>query len=695
MEGKSREFDARFSRLKDQAEELLREDPQRVHEIDAAHDLIHELQVYQAELEIQNEELRASQQALAASRDRFSYLYHEAPVGYVSLDRDGIVREANARMAQMLKVQLSDLIGKSLQNFIYPGDRDIYLGRYRAFYNAPDGKELELRMECSDNKVMDVLIEGRSATLKHEDISCDVLVLMVITDISERVAAEANLRLADKVIQTAQEAVIVTDSAGLIISVNPCFEKTTGYQKHEVIGKNPRILQSGRQDRFFYEQMWQEIVHKGQWQGIVWNRKKSGEEYAERLSISCIRDTRQHITHYVGVFTDITEQLELEEQLRQSQKMEAIGTLVGGIAHDFNNMLAGITGNLYLARKASADRPEVVSKLDVIEKLSLDAATMISQMLVFARKDLVRHDYLDLNRLVQQFSSSVARVTIPETIQLDVQLETESMVVLADATQIQQVILNLLSNARDAVAAIRQPEISIELERFIPDELFKLRNQHFSGMELVRLTVRDNGCGMDEEIQKRVFEPFYTTKEVGEGTGLGLSMVYGAVQGFDGLVEIDSQPDAGTAIHIYLPLHKAEIDDIASSDEEVPSLESRGELILIADDDAMVREVTSETLKNMGYRVIEAEDGSRLLDLFIEHRNEVDLVLLDMVMPKVSGWTAAEKLRRLRPDLPIIFMTGYDREHVLDEHGEMDNTRVLSKPFPPDQLNAAMRSLLT
>lgn len=694
MEGKAREFDARFSRLKEQAEDLLRETPQRAHEIDEAHDLIHELQVYQAELEIQNEELRTSQQALAASRDRFSYLYHEAPVGYVSLDRDGVVREANAKMAQMLKVQLSHLVGKPLQNFIYPGDRDIYIGRYRAFYNAPDGKELELRMECSDSSVMDVLIEGRSTALKHEDISCDVLVLMVISDISDKVAAEINLRLADKVIQTAQEAILVTDSAGLIISVNPCFEKATGYQKHEVVGKNPRILQSGRQDRFFYEVMWHEIIHKGQWQGIVWNRKKSGEEYAERLSISCIRDARKEITHFVGVFTDITAQLELEEQLRQSQKMEAIGTLVGGIAHDFNNMLAGITGNLYLAKKACEDRPDVGSKLDTIEKLSIDAATMISQMLVFARKDVIRLECLDLSRIVQQFSSGVARVTIPETIQLHTKLETEMMLVLADATQIQQIILNLISNARDAVADIRHPEITIELERFVPEEQFLLRNQYFTRTELARFSVRDNGCGMDEATQKRVFEPFYTTKEVGKGTGLGLSMVYGAVQGFGGLVEIDSHPDAGTAIHIYLPLHLGEITDHASTHEEALTLESHGELILLADDDEMVRDVTSETLRNMGYKVIEADDGSRLLDLFVNHRDAVDLVLVDMVMPKIGGWKAAEKLRSLRPDLPIIFMTGYDREHLINTHGEMDNTRVLSKPFPADHLNATIRDLL-
>ena len=698
MFGRSDKFDQRFEGLKERAEVLLKEHPEQAGEISASHDLIHELQVYQAELEIQNEELRESQRQLLISRDRFAYLYHEAPVGYLSLDHGGVIREANTRIAVMLGLQRSDLIGKPLQNYIYSGDRAIYMGRFRAFHNTPDGKEMELRMERADHTVIHTLIEGRSSSVAQSEPHEEALILLAISDISDKEAAEAGLRLSDKVIQTAHEAVIITDAKGSVISVNPAFEQATGYSKAEVVGRNPRLLQSGRQSAGFYQKMWHTIIHSGYWSGTVWNRRKDGTEYAEHLSISAIRDGYKEITHFVGVFTDITEKLELEERLRQAQKMEAIGTLVGGIAHDFNNILAGIIGNVYLARKISEDRPNTVDKLDQIDHLSHHAAELISHMLTFARKDIVRLKELSLNQLIGQFIKGVGSITLTENVDLDVELADEELVVMADATKIQQMLLNLLTNARDAVEREVHPKVSIKLARFIADDAFLLKHGGNKGAEFARIQLADNGYGIDEDGKTRMFEPFYTTKEVGKGTGLGLSMVYGVVESLGGSIEVESAPGQGAIFTICLPLiqDREPVNEVVTARAEV--VRSGGKdgrsLILLADDDEVLRHVTMEALKDAGYQVLAASNGSQLLDLFMEAHEDVALVMLDMLMPEMSGVSVAKQIHQLAPDTPIIFMTGYDKEAFSNLNDEVQHAHLFCKPFSLDHLKQTIGELL-
>jgi len=393
-----------------------------------------------------------------------------------------------------------------------------------------------------------------------------------------------------------------------------------------------------------------------------------------------------------GIMTDITERQNLQGQLRQSQKMEALGTLVGGIAHDFNNMLAGITGNLYLARRKVEDRPDVVEKLKNIEQLSSRAADMIGQLLAFARKSMVQTQPLSLTAFMKE-SFKLAQVSIPESIAFHRRICGTDLMVTGDATQLQQVLMNLLSNARDAVAGVDKPAISVKLSEYKADDAFLRAYPGLVGRRLARLTVEDNGGGISEEHLNNIFEPFFTTKAVGNGTGLGLSMVYGSVQSHGGAVRVDSKAGRGTSFHIYLPL----LDGRQASRDHTNHdkiYAGHGETILLADDEAHVRETGSDVLESLGYRVLTACDGKEAVKLFCAHRDEVALAILDVVMPHLGGVKAAEQIRRLSPGVPVLFATGYDREQAMTTSNRLPHSLVLTKPLSINKLSRSVRDLI-
>ena len=392
-----------------------------------------------------------------------------------------------------------------------------------------------------------------------------------------------------------------------------------------------------------------------------------------------------------GISSDITEQKTLQEQLRQSQKMEALETLVGGIAHDFNNMLAGMTGNLYLARNKCQDRPEVVEKLKNVEKLSFRAAGMIDQLLAFARKGIVQMQPFSLTMFMKE-AFKLARVSIPENIVLHRHLCSTDLIVNGDAMQLQQVLLNLLSNACDAVQGLEKPVITLKLSEWEADAIFLSVHPGVRMRRFARLTVEDNGSGIHEDHLDNIFEPFFTTKEVGKGTGLGLAMVSGALQSHGGVVQVDSELGRGTRFHVYLPL----LDSKPASDYTIQdkTYAGHGETILLADDEAIVRQTSKDILESLGYRVLEAGNGSEAIDVFSANRDEIALLILDVIMPKLGGVEAAGRIRELKPCVPVIFATGYHKQEVAVESRKLQHSRVLTKPFPINAFSKCIRDLL-
>ena len=520
-----------------------------------------------------------------------------------------------------------------------------------------------------------------------------IVVQGTIRDITKRKKAEQSVRKLSSAIEQVGEPIVITDRNGIIEYTNPAFSIITGYSAEEATGQTPRILKSGNQDDSFYETMWKTITSGEVWRGKVVDRRKDGSFYPAMLTISPIfddsGDTKQY-THFIGIQTDLSTLENMEQRFRQAQKMEAIGTMVGGIAHNFNNMLAGMTGNLYLAKIRTAN-PDVVKKLAKVEKLSGYAAEMIQQLLTFASKGMVSMQDMPLAPFINE-TLKLLRASVPENISFRVDVCSEALLIKGDAPLLHQLLANLVNNARDAVENVDEPNISIRLTSFQAGASFIESHPNIDAGAYAHLSVEDNGIGIPKYQLEHLFEPFFSTKEQAKGVGLGLSMVYGGVETHHGFVEVDSTLGKGSNFHIYIPLlEKAALVADTSLTE---TAHGQGQLILLVDDEKVVREVMTEILESMGYRVLQAKDGLEALELFIEHKQEVALALLDVVMPHCGGMALAKQIRSVNPNVPTIFLTGYDKNRVLEGEAPIANSAVLTKPVDVDLLSQRIRQML-
>jgi len=398
-----------------------------------------------------------------------------------------------------------------------------------------------------------------------------------------------------------------------------------------------------------------------------------------------------HLPDEVAILAQCYEEsneahLLMEKQFHQAQKMEAIGTLVGGIAHDFNNTLAGINGNLYLAKQAARALPDVTEKLERIEKLSLRSAETVKNLLTFAHKTRVEVLPLLLGPFIKE-AIKLNRVSVPENVELAYDVVEQDLVVNGDPSQLHQVLLNLINNAFHATEGLANQKITISVADYNADKVFQQRHGT-STDSFARISVSDNGCGISEADLPHIFEPFYTTKEIGKGTGLGLAMVYGSITSQHGLIEVESTP-AGTHVHVYLPL----IDTAITADTAVENspVSGRGECILLADDEESLLISTCEVLESLGYQVFTAMDGQQAVDIYTSHKDDIDLVLLDVVMPKLGGVLAAHEMKELNPSVKIIFITGYDDKEFSNDGEKLRDDPILHKPYAIEALSVLIR----
>jgi len=463
----------------------------------------------------------------------------------------------------------------------------------------------------------------------------------------------AERRLLSAAIEQAAESVIITDTTGTILYVNPAFEQITGYTRNEIIGQSTKILDNNQQNPVQFEELWATIQAGNVWYGRFINKRKDGRLYTEEATITPVFGENGKIINYVSTQRDVTRELELEEQYRQAQKMEAIGQLAAGIAHDFNNLLTSMTGFAELTLMYKNISETTKKNMGHIIEQGQRAAHLVHQILDFSRKTIRQPQLLDLEPFINETIKFLKR-TIPEHIGIVLESDSLDYQIYADPTQIQQMITNLAVNARDAM-----PEggtLKFGLSKFTLTPGMTVSCMEMKPGDWVVVTISDTGTGMPPEVQHHLFEPFFSTKGH-NGTGLGLAQVYGIVKQHEGCVEVHSQPGEGTSFVIYLPAAVGNKQEKPTPSEPLPLGDS--ETILLVEDESAVLEVGKMMLEKLGYRVLAVDNAKTALTKCETHRDKIALVLTDMVMPEMDGFALCQALKAQWPQIRVVIMSGY------------------------------------
>jgi hypothetical protein len=495
------------------------------------------------------------------------------------------------------------------------------------------------------------------------------------------------------ILESALDSIITMDHKGRIVEFNPAAEKTFGYTRAEAIGKEmaeliipPALRERHRRGLSHYLETGEGPVLGKRIE--ITALRADGTEFPVELTVTRVPGGDPPL--FTGFVRDLAERRELEEQLRQSQKVEAVGRLAGGVAHDFNNLLTVITGRSHiLIHHLGMDDP-LRRHVDLVLKTAERAATLTQQLLAFSRKQVLQPKVLDLNAIVAGTQKMLRRL-IGEDVELVTALGPALGCVQADPGQIEQVILNLAVNARDAMP--QGGRLALETANVDLDEAFARHHRGARPGPHVMLAVSDTGVGMDADTQAHLFEPFFTTKGVGKGTGLGLATVYGIVKQSDGYIGVTTGPRQGARFEIYLP--RVEEVPESSDGSRLASQPLRGqETILLVEDQEEVRDLTRDILQMCGYTVLEARNGAEALQLFEHHGGMIHLLVTDVVMPQMGGRELADRLVSRRPDLKVLYMSGYTEE-AIGSHGVLDpGVAFLPKPFSPDALAQKVRDVL-
>ncbi len=510
----------------------------------------------------------------------------------------------------------------------------------------------------------------------------------------QRQRREAEARYRD-LFENATDMIYTRDLAGFFTSMNGMGERMTGYTRAELLA-----LRVGQLLAPEYPAETIETIEQAEGHSItseVEIIRKDGSRAWVEISVRPIYENGRAVA-VQGIARDTSERKRaeeqrklLEDQLLQAQKMESIGTLAGGVAHDFNNMLTAIIGNIQLVLESTPSESLDYPMLTEIEKAATRATALTRQLLTFSRRQPIERRTIDLNATINELSQMLRRL-IGEHVDIAIRLADQLSSIFADPAQIQQVLMNLAVNARDAMPGggrllIATREVELDEQA--------CRNQPWARPgRYAQLIVGDTGTGMDAELQQRIFEPFFTTKERGKGTGLGLSVVYGIIKQHEGFVQVDSAPQRGTTFTIFLPVPAIALGVVVP--DLSPLVRGGKETILVAEDEASLRYLASTVLERLGYTVILAEDGLEAVNLFRANQSRIDLVILDLVMPRFSGRDALELMRAMRPDLRALFVTGYDdaAAHVPGVDALISGTNLLQKPYRVDMLGLRVRELL-
>lgn len=624
--------------------------------------------------------IKFAERALIDSEKKYRDLVNNALVGIFQTTIDGDILYVNEALSTILDFKSPESMMREnvLKTYKDPRDRKNLIANLIKRHSV---NNFEFEVITKTGKTKNVLL---SASLSNNMISG------MMMDITELKKAEERIAFLAQVLDTSPLSVIATDENGKLIYVNPATNKLFGYEDAELLGKDPIILNANPDAEYIQKNILETVSQNKVWTGELLNKKKNGEVFTIQDTVYKLSDEKGNFLAYVGFVEDITDRKHLEEQLLQAQKMEAVGQLAGGIAHDFNNILTAIIGygNL-LKTEMRTDNP-LTRYVKRILVSAQRAANLTRSLLAFSRTQIINPKPINLNETIRSMEDLLSRL-IGESIDLSITIKDEDLTVLADSSQLELILLNLATNAMDAMPD--GGNLIVRTERVkVDDHFIKSHGIEKPGLYAL-LSFKDTGHGIIEDIKERIFEPFFTTKEVGKGTGLGLSMVYGIVKQHDGYVDISSKPGKGTTFKIYFPLFPS-----AFQEEEkttVPSIAKTGkETILLAEDDLHVRELVQQLLELFGYNVIVAKDGKDAIDAFIKHRDKIQLLLLDVIMPKKNGKEVYDEIKKLSPHMKVIFISGYSAD-IIHSKGILDEgLDFLSKPILQEILLNKVREVL-
>ena len=635
-------------------------------------------------------ERKRAEQQLRDSEQRFRDLFEGSPDAIFVEDAHGTVLDINPAACRLHGLRREELIGKNLCDLVPPELREEVA---RDFQALVEGRlqQVEGVSRTHDGRVIPV--EVRASRINYVGKPA---VLLHVRDITDRKLAEAALRSSEMLFHSVWENSVdgmrLMDESGTIVAVNEAFCKLVGLCRDDLEGKPFTVIFAQSEQP---EQMLEEFRRR-------FRERVIGKQKAQRLrlhngTVVTLEDTNSLVELrgqpplLLGQSRGLTAQERLEEQLRQSQKMEAIGQLAGGVAHDFNNILTVIHGHASLLLAGGSLTDSSAKCAQQIGRAAERAAGLTRQLLAFSRRQVMQPRSLDMKEVVGNMTSMLGRV-LGEDIALQIQYSPHPAIVHADAGMMEQVLLNLAVNSRDAMP--KGGVLAIRISAFEVDARLVAKHSEARAGRFICLSVTDTGCGIRPENLRRIFEPFFTTKEVGKGTGLGLATVYGIVKQHQGWIEVESELGKGTAFKVFLPRHGGTTE---AGDGHLAEKAVRGgtETILVVEDEALVRELVCSVLAGHGYRILQAESGVKALEIWRASREQIDLLLTDLVMPDcLNGRELAEKLCAERPRLKVILTSGYSTDVVAKESVLRSRVNYLQKPYHPHKLALAVRDCL-
>jgi PAS domain S-box-containing protein len=632
---------------------------------------------------------KKAEEALRASEKRYRHLVEAAREGIWVMDTEGATILVNTRMAEMLGYSPDEMAGRNCLDFVAHEDRPLMENRLERLKKGIK-EEFDFSFICKDGSPGWMHVSANPIFNKVGESEVCAGSLSLVSDIGRKKQARQERARLETAIKSAAEGFTVISKDYVIRYANPAFCRMTGYKRKELVGKKIEILGKGPGDEAFYERIWRAINSGRAWSGCLTGKRKDGMLFDREVTVSPVKDDEGNVVEFVAVSRDVTKERLLEAELRQSQKMEAVGTLAGGIAHDFNNILAAIIGFAEITLEDLPKDHPVAPFVAHILNSGIRGRDLVRQILTFSRRGEKQFKPLLLAPIVEE-TTKLLRASVPASIEIRRNIANEPSLVLGDPIQVQQILMNLVANAAYAIA--HKPgiiEISLSDVEIPPSS----EEGSVAGLDrgqYAKLTVQDNGPGIEPQIIDRIFDPFFTTKEPGKGTGMGLAVVHGIVKNMKGTITVSSTVGEGTTFEVYLP-HISSKPSMGPA-RETPVSGGR-ERILFVDDEEALAEIVKEMIGRLGYRVEIKTDSIDALETFERHPHEYDLVITDQAMPRMTGTQLARKMLAIRSDIPIILCSGFSEVVSAEEAKAAGVTQFVMKPIVRRDFAKSIRSAL-